>query len=397
MNANLQMLLHAPPVQAVLCSMPVPPPPSDGPPTPRAEEPSRSPGNPSLVPSTKAEEKADLGAAGSTEPVDTASAMKDHDEAAVATALQPCGNHSSIGAPSAGQNSPVDSFGPETVMCSCSPERAVLPSIEEHPEAAKVPSAAQPVQAQAPGAPEEAPLTAGMTVKTSVEDAPYAGDADADSSRSHTPVSLMGVATPDIAHPPSAVEVLQRGHQPWASSEAPAKLLQTGVAGSGAEDSTAHAAPLCPEEPTAAQDRVADSASIQGNLPRSAEAAAVAEAARRNSIQGNLSRSAEAAAVAEAARRASMQGNVSRSAEAAAVAAAAQRTEPDAAGGELRPNIALPPPAALPALKPGELFVAFRRFAHEVRAATSGGNCTLQCWRLRVFSATASVPDCLKL
>ena len=329
MNANLQMLLHAPPVQAVLCSMPVPPPPSDGPPTPRAEEPARSSGNPSLVPSSTAEDKADLGAAGSTKSADAAPPVQDG--AADAAALQPSSNHSPFGASDVGQNSPADIPGPENAMCSCSPDRAVLPSIEEHPEAVKAPQAAEPVQAQAPTAPEEAPLPAGMTVKTSVEDAPDAGDADADSSRSQTPVSLVGVATPDIAHPPSAVEALQRRHQPWASPEAPAKLLQTGDASSGAEDSAAPAASTSPEEPTAADGRVADAAPVQGPISESAEAAEGAEPAKA--------------------------------------------AEPDAAGADLRPNTALPPP--MPALKPGELFCAFRRFAHEVRPAHSGPDCDL--------------------
>ena len=324
MNANLQMLLHAPPVQAVLCSMPIPPPPSDGPPTPRAEEPARSSGNPSLVPSSKAEDSADLGADGSTESADAEPHVQN--ETADAAKLQPSSNHNSIGAFDAGQNSPAEVPGPENAMCSCSPERAVLPSIEEHPEAAKPPAAAQPVQAQAPVAPDEAPLPAGMTVKTTVEGSPDAGDADADSS-SQTSVSLMGVATPDIAHPPSAVEALQRGHQPWASSEAPAKLLQSGVSGSGAEDRAAPAARASPEDPTAAEGRAADTAATQGGAPGSAEVATGAELAKQ--------------------------------------------AEADAAGRDPRPNTALPAPAVLPALKPGELFCAFRRFAHEVKAAIS--------------------------
>ena len=331
MNANLQMLLHAPPVQAVLCSMPVPPPPSDGPPTPRAEEPTRNLGNPSLVYGSKPETEADPGAAANTASADAAPSLEGSAETASNAVLQPSSNDRPAGAPDQGQEALAERA--ESAPCGFSPDRAALPSIEEHPEATQAPLAAQPAQAQAPAAPEEAPLPAGMTVKTSVEEAADAGDANADSSRSQTPVSLAGVATPDIAHPPSAVEALQRGHQPWAAADAPASLLQTGVASSGSKYSSAPAAPLSREELATTEDRRGDTPSVPGAVPGSAN---------------GLSEGTVPAEAAEAA------------------------TE----GGGPRPSIALPAPEAMPALKPGELFCAFRRFAHEVGSAVSAVTCT---------------------
>ena len=319
MNANLQMLLHAPPVQAVLCSMPVPPPPSDGPPTPRAEEPARSLVDPPLVQSSGAEDKTGLGAGGSTGAADAASHGGNSAEATDDASSKPSSNGCSAGALDVVKGSPAEILPAEGVLCSCSPERTVLPSIEEHPEGAKVPSGTQPAQALEPTAPEQPPLPAGMTVKTSVEDDPDAVDVDADSSRSHTPASHVGVATPDIAHPPSAVEALQRGHQPWQSAEAPASLLQTGVNSSERRDGSPPAASTSSEEPAAAEGSVADTASVLDATPGAA----------------------------------------------GSPAGAAQ------AGGDSGANSALPPPEAAPALKPGELFSAFRRFAHEVGAALS--------------------------
>ena len=249
----------------------------------------------------------------------------DSADAAINAVLPPSSNGCSAGVPDVGNNSPATLMPVESRLSGYSPERAALPSIEEHPEGAKAPTAAQPAQAQEPAAPEQAPLPAGMTVMTSAEDG--AGVVDADSSRSHTPVSVVGVATPDIMHPPSAVEALQRGHQPWHSAEAPARLLQTGVASSGSRDSSASVATESPEGPVVSEDRVADPAPVFGATPASAE-------------------SSEGGGPAEGA-------------------------PPDAAGGDLRPNTALPPPEAMPALKPGELFCAFRRFAHEVGALLS--------------------------
>lgn len=345
MNANLQMLLHAPPVQAVLCSMPVPPPPSDGPPTPRAEEPARTLGNLCLVPSNESEGKADPAAAGSIGSAQAVPSVEDGAETADGAVALRSSNVLTAGVPEAGQGSPAEAA--EGALCGFSPERAALPSIEEHPEAAQVLSAAQPAQAQAPAPPEAARLPAGMTVKTCVaEEAPDAGDADADSSRSQTPVYIMGVATPDIAHPPSAAEALQRGHQPWASTEAPASLLQTGVSASGSKDSSAPAATLSPEEPTAAEDRHGNTASVQGALPGS----------EKNPAGTEPEEPVEAAT----------------------------------AGGDPRPNAALPPPEAMTTLKPGELFCAFRRFAHEVGPAVPALICILLPQRVRTLMSSAT-------
>ncbi len=167
-------------------------------------------------------------------------------------------------------------------------------------------------------------------VKTTAEDAAHAWDADSESSRSQTPVSLVGATTPDIAHPPLAVEALQRGTQPWVSTEAPAAVLQNGVTSSGNRDSAVPAAATscvdpAPDEPTAVASKAAEAADVQANVAGQAEC-----------IEG------------------------------AGHCCAAENTE-----GEEKASTALPPPAAMPELRPGELFRAFRRFAHEVRIVSA--------------------------
>ncbi len=76
MNANLQILLHAPPVQAVLCSMPVPGPESDCPLTPKAEDSFCSGEKLSLLPGNTAQEMADHGQVSSMAAADARAHVK---------------------------------------------------------------------------------------------------------------------------------------------------------------------------------------------------------------------------------------------------------------------------------------------------------------------------------
>lgn len=335
MNANLQILLHALPVQAVLCSMPVPGPESDVSLTPKGEHSLRSGGNLSLLPGNTAQQMADHGQVGSMAAADAQTHVNGTGERETASieAQKLSGNTGSGGAlqlqACAQQACAASAAVPaEPALCSCSigSEKVALPPICEHPEAAKAPSGAVALQAKAPAAPEAASLPA---VKTTAEDAAHAWDADSDSSRSQTPVSLVGATTPDIAHPPSAVEALQRGNQPWVSTDSPAAVLQTGVASSGNRGSSMPAAATscvdpAPNVPTTAASKAAEAADIQGSVAGQAECT-----------------------------------------EGAGHCCAAKVTD-----GEEMASTALPPPAAMPELRPGELFRAFRRFAHEVRTVS---------------------------
>lgn len=330
MNANLQMLLHAPPVQATLCSMPVPGPETDGPPTPKAEEALRNSGPPSLVPESSAagEQKTELRDSSMPAEAIQKQAQAEVLQKETEAGIQDLGSSTCMAAAgckamASPNQEPAAADSADCAPCSCSPgcEILALAPIAEHAKPAKSSPAAELTQAEGPGGSGSASvgsLPFMVSVRTCAEDAGPMGDADSDSSRSQTPASHMGVATPEIAHPPSAVEYLQRGHHPWAAGEAPAAVLREGVASTGTNASSA-AAPSNDE-----------SAGAEAKTPAEVapQVAGQAECADAQQCPAGIGTS-------ECDRNAS---------------------------------VALPPPAALPELKPGELFRTFRRFAHEVWA-----------------------------
>ena len=354
MNANLQMLLHAPPVQATLCSMPVPPPESEGPSTPRAEEAQRSGGNPSLLPDSTAGGEAiepptiDREVAADA-PVLVEGARKMPGSAFQALSSLEVANEETVQPaqqePALPPPPPAAAAAAAGVPACCSSpgsgaaagEKPALAPIAEHARLTEGLPAAEPllaVDTEGPPSAETSGLPALSSVKTCT---PCAGDAAAedagsDSTRPHTPVATAGANTPDIAHPPSAVESLQRAHQPWtAAARAPAGLLQGAAAGPADEGSSVDpasqagvaAGPACTAEP----------GTSEGAAAAGMESAAACEA---ESVDAGHCSPAEAGEA---------QGREGATAE----------------------DILAPPPVQpLPKLKPGELFRAFRRFAHEV-------------------------------
>ena len=351
MNANLQMLLHAPPVQATLCSMPVPPPESEGPPTPRAEEAQRSGANPSLLPGSTAgggtlEPHAPDREAAADAPTLVEGAKKvpgsafqvlSSLEAADGVAAQQAQQAPALAAAASSAAGVPACCGGLSSHASAG-EKPVLAPIAEHARLTEGLHAAEPLaaaDAEAPQSAEISSLPAISSVKTCAactEDA-APEDADSDSTRSHTPVSVVGADTPDIAHPPSAVESLQRAHQPWSAARAPAALLQDAAAGAASTSSSAH----------------------PGSEASAAEGAAAA--------------GAESGSACDQAERVDT-GRCSP-----AEAGEAQAKEGATAEDSAAPPLVL----ALPKLKPGELFRAFRRFAHEVRVLPVSPSAWLRC------------------
>ena len=351
MNANLQMLLHAPPVQATLCSMPVPPPESEGPPTPRAEEAQRSGANPSLLPgSTAGGEAVEPHATDRAAAADTLTLVEGAQKMP-GSAFQVLSSSEAAGgrAEQQAQQEPALTAAAAAGVpaCSTSPgsdapagEKPALAPIAEHARLIQgLPAAEPPLAADAEvtqGA-EISSLPAISSVKTCTACAEDAApeDADSDSTRSHTPVSIVGADTPDIAHPPSAVEALQRGHQPWTAAQAPAALLQDASAGPADggssvdpnNEASAAAGPACEAEPSASEG-----AAAAGTEPEAACETGCADA------------------------------------EHCCATGAGEAPGKDGASNE--DSLAPPPVQPLPKLKPGELFRAFRRFAHEVIALT---------------------------
>ena len=352
MNANLQMLLHAPPVQATLCSMPVPPPESEGPPTPRAEEAQRSGANPSLLPgSTAGGEAAEPNDADREAPADAPTLVEgaqkmpgsafqvlSSSEVADGGAVQQAQQEPALAAAAAAAGVPACSSS----ISSDAPagEKPVLAPIAEHARLIQGLPAAEPLLAADAEVPQSAeisglPAISGVKTCTACAEDVFPEDADSDSTRSHTPVSIVGADTPDIAHPPSAVEALQRGHQPWTAARAPADLLQSAAAGPAEEGSSA------------------DAGSEAG---AAAEPACAAEPS-----------AAEGAAAADTEPEAACETGCTDAEHCCAAGAAEDQGKEGATDeGSLVPPLVQP----LPKLKPGELFRAFRRFAHEVIALT---------------------------
>ena len=351
MNANLQMLLHAPPVQATLCSMPVPPPESEGPPTPRVEEAQRSGANPSLLPGSTAAGEA----ISEPQPADRAAAadtstLVEGAQKMPGSAFQVLSSSEAAdgGAAQQEQQEPalavVSAAG--VPACSSSPgndtpagEKPVLAPIAEHARLTEGLPAAKPLlaaDAEVTQSTEISSLPAISSVKTCTACAEDAApeDADSDSTRSHTPVSIVGADTPDIAHPPSAVESLQRAHQPWSAARVPAALLQGAAAGPAEEGSSANAGaapePACKAEPSASEGAAAADAE-----PEAACETGCADAEHCCAAPASQAGAGEA---------------------------------PSKEGSTDEDSLAVPPVQPLPKLKPGELFRAFRRFAHEVIA-----------------------------
>lgn len=351
MNANLQMLLHAPPVQATLCSMPVPPPESEGPPTPRAEEAQRSGANPSLLPGSTAGGEATEPHAGNEEAAADVPALVGGAQKMPGSAFQVVSSSEvsdGVAEQQAQQEPALTAAAAAGVpACSTSPgsdapagEKPALAPIAEHARLIQGLPAAEPplaADAEVTQSAEISSLPAISSVKTCTACAEDAApeDADSDSTRSHTPVSIVGADTPDIAHPPSAVEALQRGHQPWTAAQAPAALLQgasAGPADGGSSvdpnnEASAAAGPACKAEPSASEG-----AAAAGTEPEAACETGCTDA------------------------------------EHCCAAGAGEALGKEGASNE--DSLAPPPVQPLPKLKPGELFRAFRRFAHEVIALT---------------------------
>ena len=350
MNANLQMLLHAPPVQATLCSMPVPPPESEGPPTPRAEEAQRSGGNASLLPGSTAGGEAVEPNTANREAATDAPTLVQGAQKMPGSAFQVLSSSEAAdgGAVQQAQQEPDLAAAAGVPACSSSAgndapagEKPVLAPIAEHPRLIQGLPAAEALpaaDAEVPQSAQISSLPAISSVKTCTACAEDAApeDADSDSTRSHTPVSIVGADTPDIAHPPSAVEALQRGHQPWSAARAPADLLQGAAAGPPEENSPANparsgceasaaAGPACEAEPSAS-----DGAAAADTEPEAACETGCANAEH--------------------------------------CCAAGAGEAPGKEGATNADSLVAPPVQPLLKLKPGELFRAFRRFAHEVIA-----------------------------
>ena len=379
MNANLQMLLHAPPVQAVLRSMPVSPPSSEGPPTPRVGEALRS-GEPSDPPSAPVSGSGDQSADPNNEGSQAqprARAAPDGPQTNPKPEVQdPSGGAGSgiidtdsaaaVQAPAAEAAAAEDS-----AQFRCSP--ASLPPIEEQA------SAEEPTQLPVPSILSEdgnAYPSAEMCIRMSAEDAASGGDADSESSsRSQTPVFMAGVATPDIAHPPSAVESLQRGHQPWTAAGPPAVLQAASAisdASSAGPGSSGAPAPSMEDEAVCTQLSEAETPGGETMLAEQAPCAVPGHCCTgRASVADKASKIEDKAAVEKTGGEKASEVEVSESEDKASEEKAA---EAEASKGKEKTASALPPPAAAPELKPGELFRAFRCFAHEVKIASPHGS-----------------------
>ena len=414
MNANLQMLLHAPPVQAVLRNMPVSPPSSEGPPTPRVGEALRSgePSDPPSAPdSASGDQSADPNKEGRARP--PAQAAPDAPQTDPKPEVQDPSGGADNGIMDADSAVPAQAPAAEEaaaedsalLRCSTGSEKVSLPPIEEQALAEEPSPGPEPTQLPVPSILSEkgsANPSAEMYIRTSAEDAASGGDADSESSsRSQTPVFMAGVATPDIAHPPSAVESLQRGHQPWAAA-GPAAVLQAAAAISDASSagpgSSAAPAPgtedeaastgLNETEPAGGKTMLAEQALCIDPGHCCADRAAEAEKASKIEDKGagkKASESEEKAAAEKTGGEKASEGEekASESREKASEAEAPESgekaseekaAEAEAFEGKGKAASAPQPPAALPKLKPGELFRAFRRFAHEVRLALSLGS-----------------------
>ena len=415
MNANLQMLLHAPPVQAVLHNMPVSPPSSEGPPTPRVGEALRSgePSDPPSAPeSASGDQSADPnneGSRGQPPAKATPDGPQTDPKPEVQDPSRGTDNRiiNTDSAVAAQAPAAEAAAAEDSALLRCSPgsEKVSLPPIEEHASAGEPIPGPEPTQLPVPSILSEngsANPSAEMYIRTSAEDAASGGDADSESSsRSQTSVFMAGVATPDIAHPPSAVESLQRGHQPWAAA-GPAAVLRAAAAISDASSagpaSSAAPAPgtadeaagtgLNETEPAGGETMLAEQALCIDPGHCCADRAAEAEKASKiedKAAGKKASESEEKAAVEKTGGEKASEGEeaASESREKASEAEAPESgdkaseekaAEAEASEGKEKAASALPPPAAVPELKPGELFRAFRRFAHEVGLALPHGS-----------------------
>lgn len=408
MNANLQMLLHAPPVQAVLRNMPVSPPSSEGPPTPRVGEALRS-GEPSDPPSAPESASGDQSADPNNE------GSRAHPPAQAAPDGPQTDPKPEVQDPSGGTDngtmdadSAVAAQAPaaeaaaaeDAALMRCSPgsEKVSLPPIEEHASAEEPSPGPEPTQLPVPSILSEkgsANPSAEMYIRTSAEDAASGGDADSESSsRSQTPVFMAGVATPDIAHPPSAVESLQRAHQPWAAA-GPAAVLQAAAAISDASSAgpASSAAPAPSAEDEAAGTGLNETEPAGGETMLAEQALCIDPGhccADRAADAEKASKIEDKAAVEKTGGEKASEGEeeASESREKASVAQAPEsgdkaneekaEAEAEASEGKEKAASALPPPGAVPSLKPGELFRAFRRFAHEVGLALPHGSFSVE-------------------